>query len=118
MPAKGAKRAKAKGEGNASDISENISEDDSAGQALDTLATRSEVTPSMHAGEQDDGRPQPSSDIFTATFSTPSVVRQERNISPDFRFDNESTLLEQYDLALHARRFEELPGIEQAMLLE
>ena len=118
MPAKGAKRAKAKGEGHAGDISDNISEDDSAGQALDALATRRELTPSMQASEQDDGRPQAPSDIFPAVFSTPSVVRQERNISPDLRLDNAPNLQEQYDLALHEYRYEELPGLEESMLVE
>ena len=48
----------------------------------------------MHAGEHDDVRPQASSDIVTAAFSTPSVGRQERNISPDFRFDKVPNLQE------------------------
>ena len=118
MPAKGTKRATAKGEGHAGDISDNISEDDSAGQALDALATRRELTPSMQATDQDDGRPQAPSDIFPAVFSTPSVVRQERNISPDLRLDKAPNLQEQYDLALQEHRYEDLSGIEQAMLVE
>ena len=47
MPPKGGK--KAKGEGNTSDRSENISGDDAAGQAADDPPKRSDLTPTMPA---------------------------------------------------------------------
>jgi hypothetical protein len=70
------KGRKSKGEGNTSDRSENISEDDDTGQEVDTLSTRCELTSAMPAFEQGDLRPPASPDISTVVFSTSRVVSE------------------------------------------
>jgi hypothetical protein len=85
----------------AGDRSENISEDDDTGQKTDALSTRLELTPAMPAFEQGDLRPPASPDISTTVFSTSRVVREGRNITPDFPLDNMPSLQEQFDRVLH-----------------
>ena len=113
MPTKGGK--KAKGEGNTSDRSENISEDDGVGQAADAPPIRHDLTPTMPAFAQGERSPPAVSDNFGAAFITSGAARAEGNISPDFRLDNELSLPEQLALAIHEQRFEDAKRLKADM---
>jgi hypothetical protein len=46
------------------------------------------------------------------------VVREERNFTPALQLDNMPSLQEQFDRALLEQRFEDLPGLQEAMRAE
>ena len=116
MPAKGGKKAKR--EGNTSDRSENISEDDVVGQEEDAPPIRHDLTPTMPVFTQGERSPPAVSDNFGTAFTTPGASRAEGNIPPDFRLDNELSLPEQLALSIHEQRFEDAKRFKAAMITE
>ena len=112
MPPKGGK--KAKGEGNTSDRSENISEDDGARQETDAPPIRRDLTPTMPAFAQGERSPP----AVGAAFTTPGAARAEGNIPPDFWLDNVIILPEQLALAIREQRFEDAKRLKAAMIAE
>ena len=114
MPPKGGKRAK--GEGNTSDRSENISGDDGAGQVADDPPKRRDLTPTMPAFAQGERNPPAVSENFGAAFTTPGAARAEGNIPPDFRLDNVLSLPEQLALPMREQRFEDAKRLKATMI--
>jgi len=98
IPNKGGKKAKVE-EGYKRDT---MSDDNEAGPPDETQISMCDLTPKIPAVAQEEFGQPPSSNISTATYTTPVGTCERGDITPDFRLDSEPSLQEQIDLSCSA----------------
>jgi hypothetical protein len=89
-----------------------------AGQSDEVQISMHALTPKIPEVAQEQSGPPLFAENFTAAFTTPAVVRDRGDISPDFRLDNEPSLPEQFELAMRERRYEDAKRLDATMLAQ
>jgi hypothetical protein len=94
-----------------------MTDDVQAGQADAAQISMHALTPKMPAVAQEQFG-QEVADISAAAFTTPAVLHDRGGISPDFRLDNEPSLMQQFDLAKRERRYTDAKHLQATMLAQ